>query len=161
MFNWLRNRRRNIFTFWDGTRRRSIDPAVAWRVMWEQTDCDPTRDFGPATGIGSDGEDVPFDPAAQDRVLAMARLMFGLQPYSDSQPGLTVQETFGVLWDFLRYMDVLKKKRAPSPTPSRHTASASSEMEASTTRPASDSSSTSNEPSPAEPSSSCKRSYQL
>src|SRR3990167_1585100 len=150
MFGWYRQRARNIFHFWDGTKRRAIDPAVAWRKMWEDDDCNPQRDFGPACGIGSDGSPVTFEAAAQERVLGMARRMFGIQAWSETPPGLTIDETFSLLWSFLGYMDQLKKKRAPLPPTSQPTDQVSSE-ETSTTRPSSDSNSTGHSSTSAEP----------
>lgn len=162
MFGWFANRSRNIFSYWDGVKKRAIDPAVAWRKMWENEDCKPQRDFGPATGIGQDGSPVEFEAAAQERVLRMAREMFGVQAWTEETPGLTIDETFALLWSFLGYMDQLKKKRAPLPTTSPPTASNStSPVEDSTTRLASDSCSTGSESKSDEPSSSSKRSYQL
>lgn len=150
MFGWLTNwfgDGRNIFRYWDGKKQRAVDPAVAWRRMFEFPDCDIEKDFGPATCIGANGERVDFDPAAQQRVLLMTRDMFKVQEWDENVPGLTVDETFELLLRFLHYMNALKKKRGPLPTPSGPSDSTSfpEEGQSSTTRPASDSSSTSNE----------------
>jgi len=158
VFSWLW-RRRDIFRYWDGRRERAIDPLVAWARMWEDPQCDPQRDFGPATGMSGEGLPVDFDPAARDRVLAMARRMFDVQEFSESTPGLTIDETFSLLWTFIGFMNAIKKKRAPLPTMSPPTPSPTSE--GSTTRPASDSTSTGTESTNGEPSSSSKRSIRL
>lgn len=125
LFRWLRNRRRNIFRFHDGIRNRAIDPLVAWRIMWEHPECNPEVDFEPAVGLAPDGSRVKFDNGAQDRVLKMAREMFGLKPYSEGSPGLTVAETIELLWSFLAYMRSLKKKPDQSPMTSAPLASES------------------------------------
>ena len=160
MWNWFSNKRRNIFRYWDGSRTRAIDPAVAWRMMWEHPECDPNRDFGPATTVGPDNTHVEFDGAAQDRVLSMIRDMFHVKAYAEDSPGLTIDETFGLLWSFMKYMEGLKKKRGPLPTMSAPSASSSSD-ESSITPQESDSASIESESRSAEPLSSSKRSYQL
>jgi hypothetical protein len=161
-FGWLKPKRLDIYHFWDGARWRAVDPLVAWRTMWEHPLCDPDRDFGPATGYGPSGETISYDPQAQDRVLAMARDMFGVSPWTESQPGLTINETFSLLWDFLGYMESLKKKRSPLPTTSAHSGSTSSPpTDSSITPPESDLSSIELESRSDASSSSSKRSVQL
>jgi hypothetical protein len=159
VLGWFRRRRCNIFRFHDGIRNRAIDPLVAWRAMWEHPTCNPNSDFEPAVGIAPDGSPSKYDPAAQDRVLDMAREMFALRAYSEDSPGLTIEETFNLLWSFMNYMNALKKKPAVSPTPSAASASGSSQP--STTPPESASSSTSSELRSDEPSPSSKRSVRL
>lgn len=160
MFSFFRRKsRREIYPYWDGQKQRFVDPVVAWRAMWEDPDCNPEADFGPATGIDSQGRPAEFDPASQDKVLAMIRRMFGVKSWSENVAGLTVNETFELLWDFLRYMDSLKKKRDRSLTPSPPTDSTSSEE--STTPPESDLSSTNPELRSDEQPSSSKRSVRL
>lgn len=153
--------RRDIYRYWDGSRWRARDPLVAWRAIWEDPDVDPKIDFELATGLNSRGENVEYNPESQDKVLAMIRRIFDVEQFSESHPrGLTINETFALLWDFLRYANSLKKKPSPTPTPSPPTGSESSDG-SSTTRPASDSSSTRSEPTSAEPPKPLKRSVAL
>lgn len=162
MWEWWKQRQRAIFRYWDGRRTRAIDPLVAWRKMWEHPTCRPQDDFGPATGMNADGTATPFDQQALDRVLSMAREMFDLQPFSESSPGLTIDETLSVLWTFIAFMNALKKKRAPLPTtlpPTAASSSATSDIP--TTPPSSDFPSTASELTSAAPSSSSKRSIHL
>lgn len=159
MFGWWRQRQREIFRYWDGTRHRAIDPLVAWRLMWEHPECKPQDDFATAVGQDSEGNPVPFSQEALDRVLAMARQMFDVRPYSETSPGLTIDETLAVLWSFMAFMRQLKKKREPLPTTSAPTGS--SLPDASTTPPASDSTSIETESKSDAPSSSSKRSIHL
>lgn len=161
MLGWFRARRRAIFRFYDGSRDRAIDPLVAWRTMWEHPTCNPNTDFEPAVGIAPDGSSTKYDPAAQDRVLDMARQMFGVKAYSEDNPGLTIEETFALLWRFMNYMNTLKKKPAVLPTPSEPSESGSSNPGNSTTAPVSESSSTSSESKSEESSQSLRRSVVL
>jgi len=161
---WNRNRRRQIFRYWDGKRTRVLDPLAAWRQLWEDPDCSPERDFGPACGIAPNGQSMDYDPAAQDRVLTLARKMFGVEPWTEKTPrGLTVNETFELLWGFMSYMDGLKKKRDQLLTSSARSDSTSSvpTSESLTTPSESDSSSISPGSSLGEQPVSAKHSVQL
>lgn len=160
LFGWLFRPTRNIFRYHDGTRSRAIDPLVAWRRMWEHPTCNPEKDIEPATGLTSDGTPIPFDQAAQDRVIAMARDMFDLKPFNENGTGLTIDETQGLLFQFMLFMNAIKKKRARSPTTSAPTELASSPVK-STISPTSDSISTDNGSKNDAPLSSSKRSVRL
>lgn len=132
MLSWFTNRRRlsnrKIFRYWDGSRERACDPGEAWRAMWSHPECSPQNDFGPAMGeFPGDEYDDAAHKAALDRVLRMTREMFGVLPWTENSSGLTVAETLSLLWDFLRYMDTLKKKRDQSLMTSEHTVSESSQ----------------------------------
>ena len=135
---------------------RAVDPLQAWRLMWSHPTCNPEKDFGPATGTFPD----KFEPDAQDRVLGMIRDMFGVKPWTENSPGLTIDESLNLLWDFIKYMNDLKKKPNTTPTPSAPTESKSSEAE-SAMPPSSDSYSTKSEFSDDEHWSSSKQSVQL
>ena len=156
MFNWLLQKRRRIFRFWDGSRWRAVDPLRAWRLLWNHPTCSPEKDFGPATGAHPD----KFEPDAQDRVLGMIQDMFGVKPWSEDTPGLTIDETLNLLWDFIRYMNDLKKKPNTTPTMSAPTESESCK-EDSTTPCMSDSFSTKNECNDDAPLSSSRQSVRL
>lgn len=155
-----RHERRDIFAYWDGQSQRQIDPLVAWRALWEDPDVDPKLDFQLATGLDEQGRAVDYDPAAQDRVAALVRKIFDVQPWSEKTAGLTVNETFQLLWSFLRYINELKKKRGPTPTSSPPTESRPSDGD-SITPPESASSSIRNESTSDAPPPSSKRSVVL
>ena len=140
---WTRQGR-DIFKYWDGVRNRSIDPEVAWKLMWTDPDCVIKDDFKAA-----DAGDVD----AWDRVQAMGRRMFGVNAYSDTQPGLTEYELNTLIGQFVRFMGVLKKKRENSRT--LWALSVGESRGASTTPPESESSSTPNESKSEEPSPTC------
>lgn len=139
-----RRRRRDIFQFWDGRRIRRIDPLVAWRVMWQHPTCNVSDDLNAADN---------GDFEAQARALAMTRDMFGVQAWSEDSPGLTVDETYSLLCDFLDYMGRKKKAPGSSPPPSPPSDSTfcPEAAEASTMPPESGSSSTRSESSAAAP----------
>lgn len=123
LFRLFRSTRREIFTYWDGERERRLDPLVAWRQLWGDTECNPQRDFGPATGASGE----PYDPEAMDRVLALIEKMFGSKPWDEkTDKGLTVNERLSLLWAYLGYMTELKKKQGHSQTQSPATDSESS-----------------------------------
>ncbi len=136
---WTRQRR-DIFQYWDGVRKRSIDPEVAWKLMWSDPDCVIKDDFKSA-----DAGDVD----AWDRIQAMGRRMFGVKAYSDTQPGLTEHELSKLIGEFVRYMGVLKKKQEKSRT--LWALSVGGLQGASTTQPESESSSTPSESKSEEP----------
>lgn len=140
MWAWIRHllsrrraNRRDIFSFWDGTKCRTIDPLVAWHAIWADMQCDFKTKLEPAM----DG-----DPEATAAVADLTRRVFGIQTYDDGQ-GLTQIEVLEVLGRFLLFMRELKKKHARMRTPLLPTDSTSSEtQDDSTTPPAPGSSST-------------------
>ena len=133
MFGWLvnlyrrwRDRDRNIFRYWDGARMRAIDPALAWRAIWEG--CDLLGDAKVAANPLVEDRSrqdygQPFYPvaevnAANDRLRDVTRGVFDVQAWSEDEPGLTLEETDELLGQFIRYCEDLKKKRKPLPTSS-------------------------------------------
>lgn len=162
MFSRLLRRadRRDIFRYWDGKRYRYADPLVVWQKLWSDTTVDPNIDFQLATGIDSDGNSVEYESDAERRVLEMIRNLFGVRQWTESEYGLTVRETFTLMWEFLRYINDLKKKHAPLRIPSQPSDSKSSEEE-SITPPEPDLSSTPTESTGEDPASSSKQSVVL
>lgn len=162
MFSRLlrRKSRRDIFRYWDGKQYRYADPLVIWQKLWSDPTVDPNVDFTLATGIDSDGNATEYDADAERRVLEMIRNLFGVRQWTESSYGLTVRETFTLMWEFLRYINDLKKKHAPLPTQSPRSDWKSSEKE-SITPPEPDSSSTPTESTEEDPASSSKRSVVL
>jgi len=161
LFGYLRESRRQLFRYWDGKKKRRIDPLPAWRMMFDNPDCIPDDDFGPATGVNAEGNEIAFDGEAQDRVLNMTRKMFGVKEWSESSGGLTANETLDLLWSFMGYMSELKKRDDRTRTRPAPSASESSPEETSPTSSESDLSSTKEEPTSDEPQESSKRSVQL
>ena len=149
LFGHFREHNRQLFRYWDGQKKRSIDPLLSWRSMWEDPEC------------CHDGSLIEYDPTAQDRVLNMTRRMFGVAPWVENGGGLTINETLELLWSFMRYMDAIKKKQDPLPMQSAPTDSTLSPEESSHTNSESDSSSTSPGPTREDPQVSSKRSVQL
>lgn len=111
---------RELFRYWDGIKRRSIDPLQAHRAIWNDQACnlleDSRRSANPKKDDGS-----PFYPiedvfAAEDRIRVLTRRVFGVAEWTETTPGLTLLETDNLLESFIVYCDDLKKKHAPSPT---------------------------------------------
>lgn len=127
MFSWLVQRlfgrpeaQRGLFQYWDGQRSRQIDPIKAFRAIWTCEHCDLASDARTAQNpLTHDGK--PMIPAAEvygaeDRIRQMTREVFGVQAWSESTPGLTVDETDALLASFWAYIQQLKKKRNILPT---------------------------------------------
>lgn len=137
--NWQRllfwrRRERDIFTFWDGTRTRSIDPMPAWFAMAEDPECDAPKDM-PRASAG--------DREAWVRVQAMACRMFGVTTFDKG--GLTEDEIMRLLGRFFVFNRDLKKKREEFRAQWEHSVGESPDE--STTQPAGESSSTPSESS--------------
>lgn len=97
---WRKHRDRDIFTFFDGQRQRSIDPMPAWFAIAEDKECNAERDM-PAASVG--------DRDAWVRVQAMSRRIFNMKPFSEG--GLTEYELSVLLAKFFIFNIALKKKR--------------------------------------------------
>lgn len=124
--NWLaglfsRRNDRLLFGYWDGSQQRRIDPLVAWRGIHNHPDCNWVADMrmaaNPLLKDGSSFYPVEEVRAAEDRLLALIRDVFGVREWQEDQPGLTIDETNELLGNFIQYVADLKKKRNPSPTP--------------------------------------------
>lgn len=136
----FRRRRPATFSYWDGARRRQIDPLAAWRAL----DQHPTFDLASHPKQILDGDSEAIGVA-----LPAIREVFGIQPWSETQKGLTESETLVVLLAFMDYADALKKKPSRSPiSPSPTAPPASGPL---TPKPGLDSGSISSEPSAAPP----------
>jgi hypothetical protein len=139
MFGWLLRRiglkqtglwsarERAIFRFWDGRRRRRVDPLAVEAALRKHGGDDWHRlilslnELDPATA----GKLPPTlqlqhannRRAAGEQLAAITRASFGIEPLSD-RGGLTVTETFDVLADYLSYMTMLGEAVAPFVIPS-------------------------------------------
>lgn len=117
MFRWLwewvarvlfRIQDRRIFSYWDGSRWRRIDPMLALR----QLNAHPKyrADLHPA--LADTGQEE-----AIDITLGAARDVFAVQAFDvETCAGLTQAETLGLMVDFAVYIGSLKKSTSPSPT---------------------------------------------
>lgn len=130
MWGWLlsliRRDDRCIFRYFDGVKQREIDPVAAYRLLW-LGDCDLLTDSAtarnPPKADGTSFYPITEVYAAEDRLRAMTRKIFGVEEWSEGKAGLTVDETDDLLNRFLSFCADIKKKRNASRTPSPPTAS--------------------------------------
>jgi hypothetical protein len=125
MLGWLRNLfsrgdDRLLFRYWDGVKQRAIDPVGAYRRVWNDDQCNLLSDATTARNPpGPEGTAFyPFSEviAAEDRLRELTRRVFDVKEWTESQPGLTLDETDLLLNNFLSFCADLKKKRSTSPT---------------------------------------------
>lgn len=120
---WFYNRERAIFTYWDGQRVRSIDPAVAYRALNSHTEFDwattPALVDAPDNKMSMDALGISAD-AVRDA--------FDIPAYQDGRY-LVEGELFGLLHQFVEWMDALKKNISHSPISPEPTEPESSESE--------------------------------
>jgi hypothetical protein len=118
---------RGLFRYWDGVKQRAIDPVMGWRNLMNDPDCQLRSDsavaINPTLHDGKPMYPITEVLAAEDRMRELTRKVFGVKEWREDQPGLTADETDGVLNGFLDYCHNLKKKRNPLPTASAPTAS--------------------------------------
>lgn len=130
MLGWLKSllarirpAARCLFCYWDGAKWRSIDPIVAHRGLWTDLQCRLIED-GPISCNPKDSNGNPVYPIsavieAEDRVRDLARRVFGVRPYSDTQPGLTCLEIDDLMNRFVVFSEGVKKKLSHSLTSSQ------------------------------------------
>lgn len=110
-FAWLFSTRQ-IFRYWDGVRRRAIDPIAACRALFAHPTYNP--ETHPAlVDLGDDN--------AREIMLQAGRDVFGVQPFTLEHGGLTEDETLNLMVAFAEYMAGLKKSTnltltSPEPT---------------------------------------------
>jgi hypothetical protein len=99
---------RCIFTYWDGSKERSIDPIVAIQSL----KADPKLNLEDHPGLANKGDDEAFEIC-----VAASRNTFGLKPYdSDTKTGTTASEAYAVFLKFGSWMAELKKNISGEPT---------------------------------------------
>ncbi len=113
---------RCIFSFWDGTRQREVDPMEAGIVLeaecpeyvglLEEVSAPPAvlPPGGVATQLAGDKRQ------AAEKLLTVTRKMFGVTPFrfeNGVRSGLTRAETFDLMTDFILFLSGLSKKAAP------------------------------------------------
>lgn len=127
-FRRWRERRRNaarfIFEFWDGRRRRAVDPVVVWRTIHDDEEL-----VIPADLEAADAGDIE----AQAKAVRAARRAFDVTGWTEDQPGLTEGECLQLLVDFNDFCESLKKNTNAMPTSQQH--SELEDLEKSTTLP--------------------------
>ena len=100
MFGWLRNRKRQLFRYWDGARWRRADPLRLWRRIVNEWD-----ELRPLLECADTGK----EPETTQAIQWLCGL-FGVSRWSeDNARGLTDAELFGLLEQFYGYLDALKK----------------------------------------------------
>ena len=100
----LRRSGRKIFRYFDGRRRRRIDPLAAARALWADEQFRP--DKTPALVEAGD------DDAVEVAVRAVGRV-FGAVPKRKRRPGLERKEMLALLREFYDYLSDVKKKHQP------------------------------------------------
>jgi hypothetical protein len=110
---------RVLFHYWDGEKQRSIDPLLANRKIFAHAECDIIADGkiaqAPTKPDGTDVYPLAMVTEAEDKILGMTRDVFDVKPWSESTPGLTMDETNQLLADFFAFRNELKKKLKTSP----------------------------------------------
>lgn len=112
---------RLLFHYWDGEKRRAVDPLTAWRALWTHD-----ADFASTVLVARNPQKSDGSPfyaiedvyEAEDKLWNIIRDVFQVREWKESQPGLTIDETDKLLASFMAFMDEVKKKRSPSPMPS-------------------------------------------
>lgn len=121
--NYLRNRSRQIFTYFDGERWRRVDPLVVGvRLEDECPDYQEMLDLIAKDITNAPIGEVRDDLMKQKRVAvtkldAVARQIFGLKPLSETD-GVTSGEAIGILtqfWIFMHELGVSANVFADSP----------------------------------------------
>lgn len=106
MFNWLRrwqrNRRREIFRYWDGRKNRVADPIRVWREIIADPEFEIERDAGLME---------VNDREAWVRCVNATRRILGIPEFE--QGGLTEDETVQQFQAFCVFVATLKKNSSP------------------------------------------------
>ena len=117
LVNYIRNRQRMIFRFWDGKKVRGADPIVVWRALLSHPEFEITRD--------TELMNVPefkISDAARHRLVAATRAAFAVKSLADG--GLTEDETVSLFQSFCVYAAELKKNSSNTPISSEPTPAA-------------------------------------
>lgn len=113
---------RDIFTFWEGSKKRTVDPLKIWTKLWSVEDLDIEAEFKKAGA---------FELESTNSLIHLAREWFEIPDLSVSEKtdengvvkeeysGMTDLEVAEVLKKYVEYTNELKKKRGWLPIPSR------------------------------------------
>ncbi len=108
MWPFRRKQNRAIFGFWDGSKRRFIDPMIPFRALVQHDEFD-WETTPKAIDIG--------DLAAMGVTAKAIRDAFGIAPINESATsGLTESECVQLLFQFVDWMQGVKKKDSISQT---------------------------------------------
>lgn len=122
---WLSSRResgRDIFQYWDGSRKRGIDPLTAYRALLAHPTFDWEVHPGLIDAIDSDDSQTRVMAIEASEITVQAvRDVFGVVPWTDTTPGLTEAEMIGLLIGFVDYLVGVKKNSSPTLTSPEHT----------------------------------------
>ena len=142
MLSWLRNRRRRIFYFLEGNKRRAADPIVVSVAIKRHPK------YLPETLLDA----IEGDEEAIGIVAEVACYAFGVAPLSDNgKRGMTVSERVELVAAFQAYMLTVKKNTRLSATKPPSTAATPSGSSEPTTSDTAPSGGTKTAPSSAEP----------
>jgi hypothetical protein len=130
LWNWRKNRERDIFRFWDGRENRRIDPLKAFRELRAHKTFNADEHLE-ALKTADDEEAIAATVEA-------AHDVFGIKPLSEG--GLTEAECIALVDVFYGYLEAVKKNSKTPPISLESTDQEFSDQ--STTKPESDSSST-------------------
>lgn len=119
--------KRELFRYWDGEKKRAIDPIQPWDVLLncEGLDKDYEFLFSAPPEIAPDADASKLELIRIDtqnrletarKVADVVRLAFGVKPWDESTgKGLTVNESLELLASYYEYAGSLKKSTAASP----------------------------------------------
>lgn len=113
---------RLFFRYFDGVKDRMIDPVAAHRRIY--IECPTLLEDGvitmdPRMPDGTRVHSLESIYDAEDRLREATRKVFDVKEWTETQPGLTVDETDLLLSRFVVFCAELKKKRNRSPMPSQ------------------------------------------
>ena len=101
LFRGLRRPRREIYGYFDGRRRRRIDPLAAARALWADDEFRP--DATPVLAEAGDAEAV-------DVAVSAVRRVFGVVPKSRLRAGLEREEMLVLMKRFYDYLAAVRKR---------------------------------------------------
>lgn len=105
---------RQIFSFFDGTRERSIDPLAVMKKMREHS-----VDFGATLTLAESCPDPATAEEAWTTLIGATRDVFDIEPLTDEGGqlrGLTESETIELLDRFGVFIETVKKNGSVTPT---------------------------------------------
>lgn len=104
--NWVTKRQRQLFSYYDGSGWRLIDPYAVWVALRSDEELVLDVDI-PAMDRGDDESTA--------KVIRAVHRAFGTRPF-DGKRGITVREARELLLRFVVYLNELKKNSVPTLT---------------------------------------------
>jgi len=113
---WLRDRGRNIFQYWDGSRWQFADPIVVGsRLEVEIPDYFELLELlskrvpnVPSTSLKE--EFISKQRDAGKRITLASRSIFNLKPMDENGVGVTESEVMSILAGYLKFMEVIARE---------------------------------------------------